>query len=62
MNLNPEELYSPKKAAEYLHCHLASVYRYIQKGKLVPVKISDQEFLRKEDLDAFQKGGEKSKN
>jgi excisionase family DNA binding protein len=30
----PEDLITPRQAAKLLHCHIATVYRYVLQGKL----------------------------
>ena len=54
-----DELYTTKKAAEKLHIHINTLYRYIDEGRLKAVRMGGLLRIKETDLDDFISGNPK---
>ena len=51
---NPEDLISISQAAKLLRVSRPTIYAMLRRGELVPVKISDRQYLVKSDVEELK--------
>jgi len=62
ITIDVDELYDPSKAAELIGIGYATLYRWIKKGKLLPVRVAGRTLIPKYEIDRLRQNKEVAGN
>lgn len=54
ITIDVDELYAPSEAAKRIGIGYATLYRWIKKGKLIPVRVARRTLIPKYEIDRLQ--------
>jgi len=60
ITLTPEDLTTAIEAAKHLGVHFTTVYRWLKKGKLHPIRIAGQDYLSISEVEQLKSEIEKA--
>lgn len=56
--VDTDEIYELKEAAELLQVGIATLFRWMRNGKIVPLRLSNRTFIPKSEIERLQKNTE----
>lgn len=52
--VDTEELYPPEQAAELIGIGIATLWRWVKRGKLIPLRLSGRTFIPKSEVERLK--------